>query len=78
MSFFGPPGLRSAALTATQRDRLLEMVRSRVQAVILGDKRYVAILEELARRVGAREIDPYSAAEELLQETGFLVPHTQE
>ena len=58
--------------------RLLELVRARVLDAILGDPRYVARLEILARRVAARETDPYSAADELLQEAGIRVPHTQE
>jgi LAO/AO transport system kinase len=74
--FLRSSGAYAARAAAIQRERLLEMARSRVLGAILGDERHVDKLDELARRVAAREIDPYSAAEDLLREAGIHVPRT--
>jgi GTPase len=76
--FLRTSGAYAARAAAIQRERLLDMVRSLVLEAILGDKKHVDTLEELARRVAVREIDPYSAAEDLLREAGIRVPRRRE
>lgn len=49
-----------------QKERLLELVRSRVARQLLGRPQGAELLERLAERVAARELDPYTAADELL------------
>jgi LAO/AO transport system kinase len=49
-----------------QRERLLELVRSELITVLASRPSCAGLLESLARRVEAREIDPFTAAEELL------------
>jgi LAO/AO transport system kinase len=49
-----------------QKERLLELVRSRVTRELLRDRQGVERLEQLAARVADRDVDPYSAADELL------------
>lgn len=51
----------------TQKERLLNLVRSEIQRSLLKDRRMAEKLEELARRMGERQIDPYSAADDLLR-----------
>jgi LAO/AO transport system kinase len=50
-----------------QKGRLLEMVRSEIQRRLLRDRRASAKLEELARLMTERRIDPFSAADDLLR-----------
>jgi LAO/AO transport system kinase len=76
--FLRTSGAYLTRAAAIERERLLEMARSRVLKAILADEKHVDKLDELARRVAAREIDPYSAAEDLLQEAGIHVPRGQE
>jgi LAO/AO transport system kinase len=49
-----------------QKERLLELVRSQVTRQLLRDRRGAERLEQLAARIADRDVDPYSAAEELL------------
>jgi LAO/AO transport system kinase len=49
-----------------QRERLLELVRSELITVLATRPSCAGLLESLARRVEGREIDPFTAAEELL------------
>lgn len=49
-----------------QRERLLELVRSKLTAGITSRPPCAELLEALARQVEGREIDPFTAAEELL------------
>jgi GTPase len=76
--FLRTSGAYAGRAAAIERERLLEVARSRVLEAILGDERLVEKLDQLARRVAAREIDPYSAAEDLLREAGIQVPGGQE
>ena len=48
-----------------QRERLLELVRSRVLADLMSRPGCAELVEALARRVMSREMDPFSAADEL-------------
>jgi len=50
-----------------ERERLLDLVRSRSVQRLLVDQRMAAKLDELAQQVADRQVDPYSAAEELLR-----------
>ncbi len=52
-----------------QRDRLIELVRSRVIDALLRDPGAADLLDRLARDVADRKTDPYSAAEELLEDS---------
>jgi LAO/AO transport system kinase len=49
-----------------QKERLLELVRSQVTRELLHDRQGAERLEQLAARIADRDVDPYSAAEELL------------
>ncbi len=49
-----------------QREKLLELVRSRVLVDLMSRPGCAGLVDELARRVVSREMDPYSAADELL------------
>ncbi len=57
---------RQARRIQVQKERLLELVRSRVARKLLGRPQGAELLERLAARVAARELDPYTAADELL------------
>jgi LAO/AO transport system kinase len=57
---------RQARRIQVQKERLLELVRSRVARQLLGRPQGAELLERLAERVAARELDPYTAADELL------------
>lgn len=57
---------RQARRVLVQKERLLELVRSRVARQLLGRPQGAERLERLAERVAARELDPYTAADELL------------
>ena len=50
----------------TQRERLLELVRSKVLVSLMRRPGCAELVEELAQRVVSREIDPFSAADELV------------
>jgi LAO/AO transport system kinase len=60
-----------------QRERLLELVRSRLLRDILHERGAPEKLEELTQRVLDRQIDPYSAADELLLESATHKPKTE-
>jgi len=49
-----------------QKERLIDLVRSEIQRSLLGQHRTSEKLEELARQMAERRIDPFSAAENLL------------
>ena len=49
-----------------QRERLLELVRSKVLVDLMNRPGCAELVDALARRVVSREIDPFSAADELL------------
>ncbi len=51
----------------TQKERLLNLVRSEIQRRLLRNRHMAEKLEELARRMAERQIDPYSAADDLLR-----------
>lgn len=57
-----------------ERERLLELVRSRLLRDILHERGTPEKLEELTQRVLDRQIDPYSAADELLRESATHKP----
>lgn len=57
---------RQARRILVQKERLLELVRSRAARQLLGRPQGAELLERLAERVAARELDPYTAADELL------------
>jgi LAO/AO transport system kinase len=50
----------------TQRDRLLEVARSEVMRALLRRPGAAERLDDLARKLANREIDPYTAAEQFL------------
>ena len=50
-----------------QRDRLLEIVRARALDEVMSRPGYCEAVDVLALRVAGREIDPFSAAEQLLR-----------
>ena len=62
---------RKETVLQIYRERLLERVRSEVQARLLRDPSAAARIEDLAARMAERRIDPYSAVEELLAGCGF-------
>ena len=49
-----------------QKERLMDIVRSEIQRSLLRDRRTAERLDQLARLLDERKIDPYSAAEQLL------------
>jgi len=49
------------------KDRLLEAVRSRLFQSLLRDQSTALRIDELARQMAERRIDPFTAAEELLE-----------
>ncbi len=51
----------------TQKERLLNLVKSEVQRSLLRDPRLAGKLDELSRLMADRRVDPYSAADELLR-----------
>lgn len=57
---------RQARRILVQKERLLELVRSRAARQLLERPQGAERLERLAERVAARELDPYTAADELL------------
>jgi LAO/AO transport system kinase len=53
------------------KDRLVEMIESRLLESVLGGKGGEARLQELAAAVAARKLDPFSAVSEILAKSGF-------
>jgi LAO/AO transport system kinase len=53
------------------KNRLIEMIESRLLESVLGGKAGEARLHELAAAVAARKLDPFSAVSELLSKSGF-------
>jgi LAO/AO transport system kinase len=62
---------RKNRLVAIQKDRILEVVRERMLRRLLRDESAVTRIDELARRVAEREIDPFTAAEQLIRFAGL-------
>jgi LAO/AO transport system kinase len=52
-----------------QKERLLELIQAKFLSALEHETGMSARIEELARRIADREIDPYTAAESLLRET---------
>ncbi len=50
----------------TQKERLLNLVRSDVQQSLLSDQSLRERLDDLARQMAERQVDPYSAADDLV------------
>jgi len=61
-------------LVDIQKDRLLDLVRARLTRRLLQDERAVGKLEQLARDVSDRRMDPYTAAGILLQDMNSSEP----
>lgn len=59
-------GRRDEKVLQIQKDRLMDLVRSEIQGSLIREPQTAAKFEELAHRMVARTIDPYSAAEEVL------------
>jgi LAO/AO transport system kinase len=53
------------------KNRLIEMIESRLLESVLGGKAGEARLQELAAAVAARKLDPFSAVSEILSKSGF-------
>jgi LAO/AO transport system kinase len=53
------------------KDRLVEMIESRLLERVLGSREGETRLQELAAAVAARKIDPFSAVSEILSKSGF-------
>jgi LAO/AO transport system kinase len=53
------------------KNRLVEMIESRLLESVLGGKDGEARLQELAAAVAARKVDPFSAVSEMLAKSGF-------
>jgi LAO/AO transport system kinase len=53
------------------KNRLVEMIESRLLESVLGGKGGEARLQELAAAVAARKLDPFSAVSEILAKSGF-------
>jgi LAO/AO transport system kinase len=64
-------GQRSRKHVEHWKNRLVEMLESRLLEKILGSKSGEAKLQELAATVAARKKDPFSAVSELLKNSGF-------
>lgn len=68
---FESSGQRSARHVEHWKNRLVEMLESRLIEKVLGGKNGEAKLQELAATVAARKKDPFSAVSELLKSSGF-------
>ena len=68
---FESSGQRSAKHAEHWKNRLVEMLESRLLEKVLGGKNGEAKLQELAADVAARKKDPFSAVSELLQGSGL-------
>ena len=68
---FESSGQRSARHVEHWKNRLVEMIESRLIEKVLGGKNGEAKLQELAATVAARKKDPFSAVSELLKSSGF-------
>ena len=64
--FMERPEAHQSRLVQIQRERLLELVRSRAVGNILGSPGGEEKLNSLARLVSERQLDPYSAVDQLL------------
>jgi LAO/AO transport system kinase len=53
------------------KNRLIEMIESRLLESVLGGKVGEARLQELAAAVAARKLDPFSAVTDILSKSGF-------
>ena len=68
---FESSGQRSRRHVEHWKNRLVEMLESRLLEKVLGGKNGEAKLQELAATVAARKKDPFSAVSELLRSSGF-------
>ena len=68
---FESSGQRSRRHVEHWKNRLVEMLESRLLEKVLGGKNGEAKLQELAATVAARKKDPFSAVSELLKSSGF-------
>jgi LAO/AO transport system kinase len=68
---FESSGQRSKRHVEHWKNRLVEMLESRLLEKVLGGRNGEAKLEELAATVAARKKDPFSAVSELLKGSGF-------
>jgi LAO/AO transport system kinase len=68
---FESSGQRNMKHAEHWKNRLVEMLESRLLEKVLGGKTGEAKLHELAAAVAARKKDPFSAVSELLQESGL-------
>ena len=69
--YFESSGQRSRRHVEHWKNRLVEMLESRLLEKVLGGKNGEAKLQELAATVAARKKDPFSAVSELLKGSGF-------
>ena len=69
--YFESSGQRSRRHVEHWKNRLVEMLESRLLEKVLGGKNGEAKLQELAATVAARKKDPFSAVSELLKSSGF-------
>ena len=69
--YFESSGQRSRRHVEHWKNRLVEMLESRLLEKVLGGKNGEAKLQELATTVAARKKDPFSAVSELLKSSGF-------
>jgi LAO/AO transport system kinase len=68
---FESSGQRGRRHVEHWKNRLVEMLESRLLEKVLGGKNGEAKLQELAATVAARKKDPFSAVSELLKSSGF-------
>ena len=68
--YFESSGQRSRRHVEHWKNRLVEMLESRLLEKVLGGKNGEAKLQELAATVAARKKDPFSAVSELLKSSG--------
>ena len=68
---FESSGQRSRRHVEHWKNRLVEMLESRLLEKVLGGENGEAKLQELAATVAARKKDPFSAVSELLKSSGF-------
>ena len=69
--YFESSGQRSRRHVEHWKNRLVEMLESRLLEKVLGGRNGEARLQELAAAVAARKKDPFSAVSELLRSGGF-------
>jgi LAO/AO transport system kinase len=68
---FESSGEREKKHVELWKNRLIEMLESRLLESVLGGKAGEARLQELAAAVAARKLDPFSAVSDMLSKSGF-------